>query len=190
MDQGFNQHNRMIACRSFNPTSMERATASHLADLLHAWALDCMLEVGIGLEDLFGGTIDHGSDILRAMTHPTNMALPTEWCGPHMCNRVMEEGLGYTEDPDKSHNPDSRKQIMELRGVASHIRSSPITNVRPGAPNIEGRRYVPSSIWCFGGGLIKGRQRLNCSLMQRMGGEHHRLSSKKNSSRSGIRLSS
>lgn len=132
VDKSFTLHNRMIACRSFSPSSMERDTASHLSNLLTDWALDCMAEVGLGLVDLIAGTLDHGSDVLRAISHPTCMALPTEWCGPHMLNRVMEDGLGYTDDPAKSLNPESRQQIMDLRGVASHIRSSPITNVRPG----------------------------------------------------------
>lgn len=128
VDKNGNVKSRLIAARHFNPSSAERDTM-RIADLLYYWVMDCLAEVGLGKDDLFACTSDHGADVLAALTNQSCFGLLSEWCGSNMINRALTDSFGYCEDPAKSRNVDSRTQIFTMRQVANHIRASPVTNV-------------------------------------------------------------
>eukprot|EP00952_Eustigmatos_sp_NYUAD-ZCMA_P011363 46208-Eustigmatos_ZCMA.PRE.1 len=77
-----------------------------IADLLYHWVVDCLAEVGLGKDDLFACTSDHGADVLAALTNESCFGLLSEWCSSHMINRALTDSFGYCEDPAKSKNVD------------------------------------------------------------------------------------
>lgn len=55
------------------------------------------------------------------------MGLPWEWCGPHLFNRALVEGMGCPEAGGGADNDTGRALIMLVRRVITHISKSTVT---------------------------------------------------------------
>ena len=100
------------------------------SDLLYDWVKSCLSEFKISERDIFAVVTDSGSDVKRCATHEACLNKPWEWCGPHLLNRALVEGVGYTEDKKDSQNLDGRKLIFEMRNTIMKIKKS--ENVKVG----------------------------------------------------------
>jgi hypothetical protein len=128
IDTHFRVMSYLIACREFNPSSLERDTIN-LSKILLMWVEDCLEEVGVKSSDLFAAATDKGSDVKCCATNEDYLALDWEWCLAHMINRAIVEAFGYCPDASKSTNIEAREQIMDMRRVGDLIRSSPQVKV-------------------------------------------------------------
>ena len=122
-DEDWTTHSRLITCRHYNPSTVLRDEA-RASELLFEWVKSCLAEYNLSVDDIFAVVTDSGSDVKRCATSPSLLNKPWEWCGPHLLNRALVEGVGYCEDKKDCQNESGRKLIFEMRNVITKIKKS------------------------------------------------------------------
>lgn len=129
IDDDWVRHSRLIACRHYNPSSQLRDEV-RASELLADYVKSCLAEFNLNVQDIYAVVTDSGSDVKRCATHSSCLNKPWEWCGPHLLNRALIDGVGYSEKKDDSNNLSGRELIMQMRNVISKIKKSTTLKVR------------------------------------------------------------
>ena len=96
LDESWQVKSKLLTLRYFFPSSKLRED-HQLSVLLAMWVDSCLGDYGLATQDFVGAVSDSGSDVKRCCMAEDCMALPWEWCGPHLLNRALVDALGWTE---------------------------------------------------------------------------------------------
>eukprot|EP00624_Nannochloropsis_granulata_P001156 evm.model.NODE_15339_length_18062_cov_47.764866.1 len=96
LDDNWRVRSKLLSLRFFFPSS-ELREDHQLSVLVSMWVKSCLSDYGLKVDNFVGAVSDSGSDVKRCCTSENCLGLPWEWCGPHLLNRALVDGLGWTE---------------------------------------------------------------------------------------------